>query len=119
MSHDLTLQEIKKEWHGTYRSYLIGFFASLVLTAASFLLVISKMVTGPALVYSIIALALVQAIVQLLFFLHVGHEAKPKWETLVFYFMILVLFIIAAGSLWIMIDLNDRVMSDMSEMTHD
>ena len=32
----------------------------------------------------IVALALLQAIVQLLFFLHVGQEAKPRWETLVF-----------------------------------
>lgn len=120
MTHELSLQEIKKEWHGTYTSYIIGFLGSLILTFASFSLVISKVVTGHLLIYSLVALALVQAIVQLLFFLHVGQEAKPKWETLVFYFMLLVLFIIAAGSLWIMFDLKERVMSDMNkEMSHD
>ena len=120
MEHELSLKEIQKEWHGTYLSYFIGFLASLVLTAASFLLVISKIVIGPVLIYAIIALALIQAIVQLIFFLHVGQETRPKWETLVFSFMVLVLIIIAAGSLWIMIDLNDRVMSNMnSEMQHD
>jgi cytochrome o ubiquinol oxidase operon protein cyoD len=56
--------------------------------------------------------------VQLRFFLHLGQEAKPRWETMIFYFMVLVLLIIALGSLWIMHDLEERVMSNM-EMTHD
>lgn len=120
MSSELTLKEIKKEWHGSLKAYVIGFFASLILTGASFLLVITKMLTGSILVYTLIGLALVQAIFQLLFFLHVGQEAKPKWETLVFYFMVLVLLIIAVGTIWIMNDLNDRMMSNMPmEMPHD
>jgi cytochrome o ubiquinol oxidase subunit IV len=113
--HDhLSLKDIKKEWHGTLNAYLIGFFGSLVLTGASFLLVITKALQGQLLIYSIITLALAQAVVQLLFFLHVGQEAKPRWETLVFYFMIMILLIIVVGSLWIMYNLNDRMMSDMT-----
>ena len=120
MHEELTLKEMQKEWHGTLKSYVIGFTASILLTSASFLLVITGVITGQLLVYTLIGLALAQAVFQLLFFLHVGQEAKPRWETLVFYFMLLVLFIIAAGSLWIMYDLNDRVMSDMTkEMTSD
>lgn len=119
MRNDLSLQEIQKEWHGTLKAYCIGFVASLLLTAASFLLVAKKWLIGPTLVYVIVALALTQAIVQLLFFLHVGEEAKPRWETMVFYFMVMVLLIIAIGSLWIMYDLNDRVMGNMEEMNHD
>ncbi len=115
-----TLDEIKKEWHGSLKGYLIGFITCLVLTGFSFLLVISKVVTGPVLVYTILGLALIQAIIQLLFFLHVGQEAKPKWETWVFYSMIGVLLIIVIGSLWIMYDLNDRVMKGMTmEKMHD
>ena len=34
MHDDLSLEEIKKEWHGTLKSYVIGFIASLLLTAA-------------------------------------------------------------------------------------
>lgn len=120
MSHELSLTEIKKEWHGSLKAYVIGFFVSLILTLISFSLVITKTLSGYHLIYTIVGLALVQAIVQLLFFLHVGQEAKPRWETLVFYFMVLVLFIIAIGTLWIMSDLNDRVMSEMTkEMSHD
>lgn len=120
MSGDLSLKEIKKEWHGTFKSYVIGFIVSVLLTAASFLMVILKLFTGRLLIYTLIGLALVQAIIQLLFFLHVGQEAKPRWETVVFYFMVMVLLIIAFGSIWIMNDLNDRVMSNMTmEVPHD
>lgn len=111
--HELSLQEMQKEWHGTYKAYWIGFALSLILTSLSFGTVVFAQLSGDLLVYTLVALALAQAIVQLIFFLHVGQEAKPKWETIVFAFMVLVLLIIAVGSLWIMHDLNMRVMSDM------
>jgi cytochrome o ubiquinol oxidase operon protein cyoD len=65
-------------------------------------------------------LGLIQAIVQIVFFLHVGQEAKPRWETLIFFFTILILMIIAIGSVWIMNDLNNRMMFGMEkEISHD
>lgn len=120
MSEELSLKEIQKEWHGTLKSYLVGFASSILLTSASFFLAISKLVSGQTFIFTIVALALVQAIIQLVFFLHIGQEAKPRWETLIFSFMVMVLFIIAIGSLWIMYDLDDRVMSGMKmAMSHD
>jgi cytochrome o ubiquinol oxidase operon protein cyoD len=29
--------------------------------------------------------------------MHLGQEAKPRWESVVFYFMVLVLLIVALG----------------------
>jgi cytochrome o ubiquinol oxidase operon protein cyoD len=77
------------------------------------------MVAGSLLVKLLAFCALIQAIVQLRYFLHLGQEAKPRYESLVFYFMAVVLIIITIGSLWIMSDLNARVMSDMTGMVHD
>lgn len=120
MTHELSLNEIKKEWHGTLKGYLIGFAACLLLTGVSFLLVITKTMSGQTLIHTIVALALVQAVVQLVLFLHVGQEPAPRWETLVFSFMLMVLLILAGGSLWIMHDLNERVMPNMQmEISHD
>lgn len=120
MQHELSLQEIKKEWHGSLKAYIIGFAASLLLTGVSFLLVIFKVLSDRHLIYSIVGLAVTQAILQLLFFLHLGQEGKPKWETFVFAFMVLVLLIVAGGSLWIMSDLDSRMMHDMTmEKKHD
>ena len=111
MSFELySLAEVQKEWHGTLKSYLIGFAASLLLTMASFFLVITKYLSGRSLIYAVICLAIAQAACQLRFFLHLGQEAKPRWETLIFYFMLLILLIIVIGSLWIMYDLNERMM---------
>lgn len=113
---ELSLKRMKKEWHGSLKAYIIGFIASLLLTTISFLLVIAKAVSGPTLAYTIVALALVQALFQLIFFLHVGQEAKPRWETLTFCFMFMILLIIAIGTLWIMHDLNERMMPDRTDM---
>lgn len=113
MSHEPSLKQIQKEWHGSLHAYVVGFIASLILTCISFYFVANKVLTESTLVYAIVALALVQAAFQLLYFLHVGQEAKPRWETLTFYFMLLVLLIVVIGSLWIMLDLNERLMKNM------
>lgn len=116
MSHELSLIEIKKEWHGTFKSYVIGFLGAIVLTLISFSLVIFELLSGNTLLWSLISLAAVQAVFQLLFFLHIGQEAKPRWESLIFAFMLLMLLIIVIGTLWVMSDLNSRVMSHMQGM---
>lgn len=114
MSTELSLKEIKKEWHGTYTAYAIGFFASLLLTGLSFYLVSEEYFTETTLSYTIVGLGLIQAAVQLRFFLHLGQEAKPRWETVVFFFMLVILLIICLGSLWVMNDLNARMMPEMN-----
>jgi cytochrome o ubiquinol oxidase subunit IV len=120
MSHEISLKEAKKLWHGSLKSYVIGIVLSFILTGISFGLAITHPVSSFWLITLLISMALIQSIVQLIFFLHLGQEEHPKWESLVFYFMVLVLFIIAIGSIWIMHDLDQRVMSNMPmEMTHD
>ncbi|MFI5334659.1 MAG: cytochrome o ubiquinol oxidase subunit IV [Chlamydiales bacterium] len=116
MSHEPDLKQIQKEYHGSLRSYIIGFIASLVLTVLAFGVAITKPLIGRTFIFTIVALALIQAGFQLRYFLKLGYEAKPRWETLIFCFMFLILIVIAIGSLWIMIDLNDRLMFDMSNM---
>lgn len=119
MSHELNLQETKKEWHGTLKGYIIGFAGSLLLTALSFYLTITHHLSNQFLIYTLIGLATIQAMIQLIFFLHVGQEAKPRWDIVGLCFMILVLLIIVIGSIWIMNDLNMRMMPNMEGMMHD
>lgn len=118
MSTELNLKETQSEWHGTLKGYLIGFSIALLLTLASFSLVITKALSGYALIYTIVVFALIQAIIQLLFFLHLGQEAKPRWESYTFYFMLVALLTIVIGSLWVMHDLNERTMLEMNEEMH-
>ena len=84
------------------------------------MLVVYDVFPPTALTYTIASFALVQAIVQLIFFLHLGQEGKPHWETFIFFFMLLILMIIVLGSLWVMNDLNERMMpKHMTTAHHD
>lgn len=115
-----TLEEVQNRWRGSYTSYLIGFAGALLITIAAFILAAAKPLPAHTLGIILVLLAFVQAIYQLIFFFHIGKEAKPRWNLFFFYSMIIVVVIIALGTLWIMFDLNERVMLNMTmEMSHD
>ena len=114
MSH-LILEKIQHEWHGSLKSYFVGFILSLLLTGLSFYAATQANLPYPNRTYILIALGVVQAIAQLIFFLHVGQDAKSGyWELLSLFFTIVILIVIVVGSLWVMSDLNMRMMPDMS-----
>jgi cytochrome o ubiquinol oxidase subunit IV len=95
-----------------YKSYVIGFGVSLACTLSAYLLVINHLLSANwALALIVGGLALIQAIVQLTLFLHLGQEAKPKFKLLVFGFMLSVVIILISGSIWIMYSLNYRMMT--------
>lgn len=98
-------------------SYTVGFVLSVLLTGVAYFAVVEKLLNGWGLVYFVIALALLQAAVQLTFLLDLGKETKPRLKAGTLAFMMLVAFIICGGSLWIMHNLNYRMM-DASQMEH-
>jgi cytochrome o ubiquinol oxidase operon protein cyoD len=116
MSQERSLKEIQKDWPQTFGLYIQGFIFCLILTAISFSLAALKLFSPWVSIFILVALAILQAVVQLVFFMHLGKESKPRWKLLVFYFMILILVVVVMGSLWIISDLNYRVMPDMSNM---
>lgn len=95
---------------GSEKTYIIGYISALVLTLAAYLLVVKDVLNGWALTAALVALALVQVLVQLFFFLHLEREARPRWKLVVFLFMLLVLGILVFGSLWIMNNLDYNMM---------
>lgn len=86
--------------------YVIGFVLAIGLTILAYLTVTQHWLAGSTLVFGLMGLAVIQFVVQLIFFLHVGQESKPRWNLAVFLFTLLVLMIIVFGSLWIMYNLN-------------
>lgn len=91
---------------GSVGSYALGFGLSLLLTAAAFGLVWSKALHGWALIGALFGLAVMQLLVQLLSFLHLSHESRPRWNLQVLVFAVGVVLIIVVGSLWIMQNLQ-------------
>ena len=84
MHTDLSLKEIQKEWHGTFK-VLCDWIYPFPFTDSCFIFSCCRRISQDThLIYTIIGLALIQAIVQLIFFLHVGQEAKPRWELIIF-----------------------------------
>ncbi len=97
--------------HATYGSYATGFILSIVLTLIPFAIVLNEWLRGWSLVLCLMFFAVLQLMVQLQFFIHLGHDPKPRWNKLVFVFMALVLLIVVLGSLWIMKNLNYHMKS--------
>jgi cytochrome o ubiquinol oxidase operon protein cyoD len=108
MSKNIVVSKHSTE-HGSFRSYLTGFSLSILLTLTAYLLVVHKSFSTGLLVALIIGMALIQFLIQLIFFLHLGKETKPRWKLFVFIFMIIIVLILVLGSLWIMNNLNGRM----------
>lgn len=85
--------------HGTLGSYILGFVLSVGLTLGAFW---AAAHLGPFAAASIILAALVQLLVQLVFFLHMGRERKPQWQLLTLALTAVIVGIVVGGTLWIM-----------------
>ncbi len=98
--------------HGSYAAYISGFVLSILLTLLAFYFVEQEIFQGWTLAIAISILAIGQLFVQVLFFLHLGREERPRWNLISFLFMILVVLIVVIGSLWIMYNLDYNMMHD-------
>ena len=83
--------------------YIIGYVLSLVATLNTFAFVVmSGSYSETMLISSLALLAVLQIIIQIIFFIHLGNEDKPRWNSLAFFTMLLVVSCIVGGSLWVM-----------------
>ena len=87
-------------------TYVVAFVLSLVLTLGAFYVIASQLLTGWSAIVVIVLAAIVQFVVQVTFFLHLGREAHPRWNVITLGFMLAVLLIVVFGSLWIMANLD-------------
>lgn len=96
---------------GSVFSYSIGFILSLFFTLIPYLLVTRKVTDDWVVPIALAIFAIAQVCIQLLFFLHLGQEKKPRWKNVSFAFMVMVIVILIFGSLWIMNNLNYHTLS--------
>ena len=95
---------------GNFKSYTIGFVCSVVLTAISFVLVMSGIPSRPLILSIIILAAIAQILVHLHYFLHLDSSSTARWNILALVFTLLIMVLFVGGSLWIMHSLNYRMM---------
>ncbi len=102
--------------HGSFKSYMIGFVLSVILTAIPFWLVMgdvldSKLFTAVL----VMAIAVVQIVVHMIYFLHMNTRSEGGWTMMALIFTLIIVGIAIAGSLWVMHHLN----ANMMPMTHE
>lgn len=100
--------------HSPLRSYLIGFFSSLFLTLVAFWLVLYGPPLESSVLFSILALlAIIQIVIQIYFFLHINTSPNQLWNLLPLIYTLIIVIILVGGTLWIMHNANQHMMSGM------
>ncbi len=98
----------------TMSGYMTGFILSVLLTALPFALVMTGVLHDvQTTAYIVMALALVQIVVHMIYFLHMTPQAEGGWSMMALIFTIIVLVIVLAGSLWVMFHMNANMMPGM------
>ena len=90
--------------------YLTGLGLAILLTATSFFVAGTDLVWQPSIPVALVVLAIAQMGVHLVFFLHIGTGPDSSNNVLAVAFGMLIVFLVVAGSLWIMADLNTSMM---------
>ena len=98
------------------RNSNLGLGFSIVLTVAAFVVAASHLVWAPAVPVALIVLAIAQMGVHLVFFLHVTTGPDNTNNVLALAFGVLVVFLIVAGSMWIMAHLAHNLMPTMEQL---
>ena len=97
--------------HGTFRSYMIGFVLSVFLTAIPFWLVMGDVLndrlrTGIV----IMALAAVQIVVHMIYFLHMNTKSEGGWTFMALAFTLTLVVVTLVGSIWVMYHMDQNMM---------
>ena len=91
--------------------YTIGLVLAVILTATSFWVANTSLLWPPGVPLGLAVLAIAQMGVHLVFFLHVTTGPDNTNNVLALAFGVLIVILVAGGSLWIMADLNANLMS--------
>jgi len=91
---------------GLLASYVIGFVFSVGLTLVAYFGITHHWFAGGTPVFALLTLAILQFVVQLFFFLHVGRETRPRWKLLMLFLAIVFVMIVVLGSIWVMYSLD-------------
>lgn len=97
--------------HGSFKSYMIGFVASVILTVIPFALVMGDVFADKTItVLFIMGLGVVQIFVHMIYFLHMNTKSEGGWTFMALLFTVTIVMISLIGSLWVMHNLNVNMM---------
>lgn len=98
------------EASASYLSYTAGLGLAILTTIISFVVAQTNLLWSPGVPVGLIVLAFAQIGVHLVFFLHLGSGADHTNNIIALAFGLLIVFLIIAGSVWIIANLNANLM---------
>jgi cytochrome o ubiquinol oxidase subunit IV len=103
------------EDHGSFKSYMIGFILSVILTAIPFWLVMGDVLENrTTTVIVIMIFGVIQVFVHMIYFLHMNTKSQGGWTFMSLLFTLVVVMITLVGSLWVMYNMNKNMMPTMN-----
>ncbi|EJM05634.1 MULTISPECIES: cytochrome o ubiquinol oxidase subunit IV [Pseudomonas] len=97
--------------HGSVKSYAIGFILSVILTVIPFGLVMYPTLPKSITLLIVLAFAIVQVLVHLVYFLHLDRSAAQRNNVIAFVFAAIVIVLLVGLSLWIMFSIHTFMMA--------
>lgn len=88
--------------HGTMTSYVVGFILSLIFTAIPYYMVVNKTASHDTLVIALLVFAVIQMLIQIIFFLHIGRGPKPLYNVAFYGATVVAILVVVCGSIFIM-----------------
>ena len=103
------------------RAYITGFILSLLFTAIPYYLVVTQAVKDNGLLVTILGFAMLQMLIQIVFFLHLGRNPKLHWQLGFFVATFGAVLVVVIGSMIIIShlhrnmtpkDITDKIAND-------
>ena len=83
VQHHSSLESTHASSHGSVKSYVIGFVLSMILTLASFGVVMKGLVPHSMMLVAIVVLCVAQLLIQLVCFLHIGTAPDQRAKAVI------------------------------------
>ena len=93
------------------RSYVLGLALAIALTIASFWVARTHILYGPSVPVALVALAVAQMGIHLVFFLHITTAPDNTNNVLALALGVLIVFVLVFGTVWVMAHMNHNMMS--------
>ena len=97
--------------HGSVKSYAIGFILSVILTLIPFGLVMYPTLPKSITLMIVLAFAVIQVLVHLVYFLHLDRSKEQRENVIAFVFAGLVILLLVGLSIWIMFSIHTFMMA--------
>lgn len=92
------------------QGYALGLALAILLTLASFWVARTHIIYGPGVPMALVALAIAQMGIQLVFFLHITTAPDNTNNVLALAFGVLIVFVLVFGTVWVMDHMNHNMM---------